>query len=189
MSQSRLEIYKPYKIFQLKNETDIERIIVFYGDTRIDDLDLNEVYQRDRNSNIIQKIIQDIFSDSEKKIMSLAVKDINIYFSRQQIHLDDTISDIKLKITYAINELLSQLISYDEIYIYCQKLQKINIVRLYQTLTNHKRLSITRTRLDNCLSNIILNREKEKVIFDIEYKTEYDYDDIISLNIEEQYFY
>ena len=182
-SQSQLKSNYPYKIFQLKNQTDIERIIVFYGDTGNEDLDLNEVIKRDKNA----MIIQEVFSESEKRM--IAATNVSIYFSRQQIHLDDTISDIKLKIIDAVNEAMGSVMSYDEIYLFCEEKKRINIFRIFQTLSNHKRRLVTRSRLDNFLSNIILNESREKIGFNIEDKTEYDYDDIISLNIEDQVFY
>ena len=86
------KINYPYKIFQLKNESDIEKIIVFYGSNK-EEVDV-DLIKKDINS----PIIQNIFSESERRMISSSSTEIKIYFSQQQIHLDDTISDIKIKI-------------------------------------------------------------------------------------------
>ena len=116
------KINYPYKIFQLKNESDIEKIIVFYGSNK-EEVDV-DLIKKDINS----PIIQNIFSESERRMISSSSTEIKIYFSQQQIHLDDTISDIKIKIVSTLNDMMGDIYSYEELYLFCEEKKEINIV-------------------------------------------------------------
>jgi hypothetical protein len=181
------KINYPYKIFQLKNESDIEKIIVFYGSNK-EDVDVDVI------KNIDSPIVQNIFSESERRMISSSSTEIKIYFSQQQIHLDDTISDIKIKIVSALNDMMGEIYSYEEMYLFCEEKKEINIVELYQKLTN-RQPRLTRERIETFLSNIVLDEDKNYLsissfqLTEKEDDSEYDYNDLISLDIQDKYFY
>ena len=75
-----------------------------------------------------EEIFTEIFTEEE--IENIDKNDIKIVFSTNQIHLDDTIGVIKLKILAE----LKNKISYDEIYLFCQKVENLNAISVYQSL-------------------------------------------------------
>ena len=76
------------KIYNLKNESLIENITVFYGKS---DVDLNELFKKD----VENEIFKNVFSSNElDKIKS---DDIKVIFSDFRIYSDDTIESIKKK--------------------------------------------------------------------------------------------
>ena len=102
----------------------------------------------------------------------------HIYFSEQQIHRDDTIGVIKLKI-------LSQLkkkVPLGEIYLFCKKFEYLNSIAIFQTLTQNKKIKLTQQRLEQFLSNID-NTNKDAFI-QPEQKDEYDLNDILSMKLD-----
>ena len=73
-----------------------------------------------------------------------------MYFTNNQIHFDDTIHNIKLKIIDAFSE----DIPLEEIYLFCYKYEMLNPIQIYNILTQNNKLKITQTRLNNFLINI-----------------------------------
>jgi len=175
-----------YKIFKLKNNSEIESVIVFFGNIYDDSqYDFNEIYKKNKKSTKIQEF----FSEIEWNV--IMEKEIPVYFSGLQIHLDDTMLDVKLKIVKAYNE-LDISFSEEEIYLFGEIKKKLSAIHIYDTLTLNRKKFITKSKLTQFLSNIILNDSREPISFDIPIKPEnefYDYDDIIALNVDNQYFY
>jgi hypothetical protein len=122
-----------------------------------------------------------IFNDNETEIIDN--NKIKIVYCKQQIHLDDSIGMIKIKI---LNE-IKQSISLDEIYLYCQKIEQFNSVSLYQTLTQNKKLTLTNVRLNQFISNIVTQENGRRFTIDKE-KDTYDYDDIVEMNLDNKKF-
>jgi hypothetical protein len=120
---------------------------------------------------------------SEKEIQNIKDNKIKIKFSEQQIHFDDSIGMIKLKIIYEFKKTISM----EEIYLYCQKIEQFNPISIYQTLTQNKKLPLTKVRLDQFISNIVSEENGNKFIYDIE-KDVYDYDDIVKMNLDGKKF-
>ncbi len=120
---------------------------------------------------------------SEKEIQNIKNNDIKIKYSEQQIHSDDSIGMIKLKI---ISE-FKKSISTEEIYLYCQKIESFNSVSIYQTLTQNKKISLTKVRLNLFISNIISDINGNKFEYNVS-KDVYDYDDIVSMNLDNKQF-
>jgi hypothetical protein len=122
-----------------------------------------------------------IFTNSE--LENINTNKIKIVYSKQQIHLDDTIGMIKIKI---LNE-LKNTVSLDEIYLFCQKIEQFNSVSLYKTLTQNKKLTLTNIRLNQFISNIV--SEEDGKPFNIKNEKEvYDYDDIVEMNLDNKKF-
>ena len=96
-----------------------------------------------------EELFKRIFTDEETD--EIQKKKTGIVFVDQQIHSDDNIGTIKIKIVSA----LKNKISLDEIYLYCKQVESLNSVSVYQSLTQNKKLELTRIRVEQFVSNII----------------------------------
>ena len=103
----------------------------------------------------------------------------DVKFSEQQIHFDDSISSIKIKI---LNE-LKKSISLDEIYLFCRKIETLNAVSVYKSLTQNNKLILTKIRLQQFVSNIISD-ENGNPFPQPEDKDVYTFDDIFQMNFD-----
>ena len=128
------------------------------------------------------KAINEIFNTNE--IENINSNKIKVVYSKQQIHLDDSIGMIKIKI---LNQ-LKKTISLDEIYLYCQEFETLNSVSLYQTLTQNKKLSLTNVRLNQFVSNIVSQEDGSKFEVMEGEKDVYDYDDIVEMKLDNKKF-
>ncbi len=159
--------YNPiYKINYLVNGI-INTIFVFYGQQiKVGDED---------------KILHTIFT--EKEVDNITSNKINVKFTEQKIHYDDTISTIKIKIVNEFEKDLRKKIPLDEIYMFCQKKETLNTVSIYQSLTQNKKMDLTKVRLDQFMSNIVSYDNGKP--FHIELNKEiYTFDDILEMKLE-----
>jgi Ca2+-binding EF-hand superfamily protein len=159
--------YNPiYKINYLINGS-INTIIVFYG---------QPIIVGDE-----EKILRTIFT--EKEINNIHTKKIQVKFTEQKIHYDDSISTIKIKIVIELKKHLRNSVSLDEVYLFCQKTETLNAISLYQSLTQNKKLELTRVRLKQFISNIVSyeNGKRFNIALD---KESYTFDDILELKLE-----
>jgi hypothetical protein len=122
-----------------------------------------------------------IFTEEERQ--QIKSENITVKFSDQQIHFDDSVGTIKIKI---LNELKKE-ISLDEIYLYCQKKETLNAISVYQSLTQNKSLQLTKVRLDQFISNIISHDSGEPFEDPVE-KEVYTFDDIFEMNFNNKKF-
>ena len=160
-----------YKINHLIDENTIDKIHVFYGQHQED---LNSLFKNDP-TNVL---FQDIFQTNE--LENIQKNQTSVIFSQQQIHMDDSIGMIKLKIFHEFSETFS----IEEIYLFCMKEELLNSVSVYQLLTQNKKIPLSSTILKHFLLNIIKNENGENVQFNLPNKSIYEYDDILSLNLE-----
>ena len=153
-------IYKVKKV----NKNKVDTIYVFYG-----------------NDNIIdeKKITKQIFTDKEYD--DIQKNKTKIVFTKQKIYLDDTITTIKIKI---LNELDKKL-SFEELYLFCKKYEKLNSISVYQTLTQNKKINLTKLRLNQFIENLD-NSVVDNDIKNIEDKEIYTYEDIFQMNIDDK---
>jgi len=167
-----------YKVNYLSDSETINAIHVFYGE-HLEIEDLTELFKRDpKNPAFIDKNTDlPIFNDEE--LYNISTKNIHVIFSEQQIHYDDSIGVIKIKIMSEF----SNAFSLDEMYLFCMKEESLNPISIYQTLTQNGRLSLTKTRLDQFVLNIIYDENGEPLRFNIPDKEIYDYDDILAMDI------
>jgi len=167
-----------YKVNRLSDAGTIEVIHIFYG-TSLEVDDLDELFKRDpQNPAFIDKNTGlPIFNSAE--LQNIVEKQIPVIFSEQQIHYDDSIGVIKLKIMAEF----SNTFSLDEIYLFCMKDEILNPANIYQTLTQNGRLPLTKVRLDQFILNVIYDKNSQPIKFDIPDKEVYDYDDILALDI------
>jgi Ca2+-binding EF-hand superfamily protein len=159
--------YNPiYKINYLVNGS-INTIIVFYG---------KSIVIGDE-----EKILRTIFT--EKEIDNIHSKKIQVKFTEQKIHYDDSISTIKIKIVIELKKHLRNLVSLDEVYLFCQKTETLNAISLYQSLTQNKKLELTRVRLKQFISNIVSYENGKRFNITLDKET-YTFDDILEMKLE-----
>ena len=162
--------YIIYKVKQLVNNR-VDTIYVFYGKKRENILDesVRKKFRKEaiQNNLFTQREYDEIETDKSK-----------IIFSEQRIYIDDTIATIKLKI---INEIKKET-AIEEIYLFCKKIQKLNPVSIFQSLTQNTKLSLTRVRLDQFLQNI--TDLDGNPLPEPEDKDLYTYDDIFEMRID-----
>jgi hypothetical protein len=156
-----------YKVKKLVNDT-IDTIYVFYG--------------RKNKDTKEDEIIKQIFTDKEYD--DIKNHNTNIVFSEQRIHPDDSIATIKIKI---LNELSKKDTSLEEIYLFCKKVEKLNSVAVYQSLTQNKKIALTKLRLDQFIQNIDSDLEGKKLPKPEE-KEIYSYDDIFEMKLDNKEF-
>ena len=144
-----MSLFPIIKVNIIAGRDKTDKIIVFYGtnlDTggaaaTIDIADINNLFQRNPN----HKMFVDIFDKTE--LDNIQKSRITVVFVEQQIHIDDSIGVIKLKIF----EAMQQLMSMDELYLFCLKKERLNPITVYQNLTQNDKLPLTRVRLNQML--------------------------------------
>ena len=173
-----------YKVNILNIENKVESIHVFYGNVYKNNVNLEELFKTDPKNELFFDNVSYIFNDDElRKIIS---DQIPVYFSHQQLHTDDNILSIKIKVTDELNTSHEKYnkspISLSELYLFGLIETTLNPTNIYSALT-FKKQEIDRQTLDLVLLNIVDNAE-----FDIPDKSNYTYDDILSLDLTEQTF-
>ena len=173
-----------YKVNILNIENKVESIHVFYGNVYKNNVNLEELFKKDPKNELFFDNSSYIFNDDElRKIM---VDKIPVYFSFQQLHTDDNILSIKIKVTDELNtsheKYKKSPISLSELYLFGLIQTTLNPTNIYSALTEKKQ-EITRQTLDLVLLNIVDNPK-----FDIPNKSTYTYDDILSLDLTDQTF-
>ena len=158
--------YNPiYKVNHIISDK-IQSIYIFLGNNKKPDNKTDE-----------KELFKNIFTNED--IDYINKNNVNIVYSEQQIHYDDQIGVIKLKI---LSE-MKNLVSLGEIYLFCQKIETLNSVNIYQTLTQNKKINLTQIRLEQFMSNIISDENgillKKSSIKDL-----YSFDDILELKLD-----
>ncbi|NDA90314.1 MAG: hypothetical protein EBY20_05345, partial [Alphaproteobacteria bacterium] len=169
-----------YKVHHLIDKETTKAIYVFYGNN-LDVPNPEELFKRDpRNAAFIDPITKlPIFNDSElAKIEGAASKPIDVKFLKQQIHFDDSISTIKLKLV----EENSNSFSIEQIYLFCVKTEILNATNIFQNLTQKNRLDLTKIRLDQFFLNV-RDESGDSIVSQLPSKETYTYDDIMELNL------
>lgn len=175
MSRSTIKQVKPIKtkeasldnpIYKVKLSTNgaVSTIFVFSGKN-----------PRENENELFDKV----FTAAEKE--KINADGVTVQFCEQQIHFDDSISAIKLKI---LKE-LRQEISVDELYLYCQKTEALSAVSVFQSLTQNNRLQLTKVRLDQFISNIVSD-ESGKLFERPVDKDTYSFDDIFDMGFNDK---
>ena len=188
-----------YKVNLLTNENVINSIRVFYGnDYTVGNNKLNELFLENPNNELFSNVF-----DGEE-LNYIKKNNVKVVFSHQEIHSDDSVAAIKIKIM----EEMSNTFSLEEIYLFVVKEELLNPINIYQSLKQKKinypslasnttdrkqinrmvtkKIELTKPRLMQFLSNIVNdNICPEPIHFDLPSKATYSYDDIVSLNLSE----
>jgi hypothetical protein len=173
-----------YKVNHLVDSNVIDSIYVFYGDN-LDIDNPTDLFKREpKNIAFMDKNTgKPIFNDEELK--NITDKQIPVYFLDEQIHFDDSIGVVKIKII----EAFSKAFSMEEMYLFCLQEERLNPINVYQILTQNGRLPLTKIRLDQFLLNIVRDENGNHSEFNIPDKEVYEYDDILSLNLTEKKYW
>ena len=147
-----------FKVNILNSNREILKIIVFSGDN---------------NSN-------DIFSNIEKE--NIQNENIEVVYSKQQIHIDDSIRIIKTKI---LREIDVNKYSYDELCMFGNMKHTPNMYNLYNLLTQNEKNAFTSQTMAQLMINLNID---DSVINQINKKNKYLYEDLLQLqNIQNEY--
>lgn len=120
-----------YKLFQLNEQGYTQRIIVFSGTTNL--------------------VSNNVFSEKEMK--DIQENKIEILFSKQFLHKDDSVRIIKKKILRDLLALVA--ISYDEIYLFSEKNDdQYSFLTAYKQITDNEKYQFTRDIMAQFLINI-----------------------------------
>jgi len=149
-----------FKVFLLDSNSNIKKIIVFSGN---DELTIKDT---------------DLFSDNE--LSDIHNDNPQIIYSKQLLHYDDSVINTKIKI---INELGLETVSYYEIYLFSFIKEKINLLNFYNEITKNQQNKFTSEMLNQLFINLDIDTN---IINETPYKPNYDYDDLLKLNIEER---
>jgi hypothetical protein len=173
-----------YKVNILNIENKVDSIHVFYGNVYKNNVNLEELFKKDPKNELFFDNSSYIFNDDE--LRKIITDKIPVYFSFQQLHTDDNILSIKIKVTDELNtsheKYKKSQISLGELYLFGLVESTLNPTNIYSALTDKKQ-EITRQTLDLVLLNVVDNAE-----FDIPEKSTYTYDDILSLDLIDQTF-
>jgi len=161
-----------YKINHLISNNITDAIYVFYGKNPTIK-NVNDLFVNDQSNHAFVNIF------NSEELSNISKNKIRVRFSEQQIHMDDTIGIIKIKI---LNELRKDY-SLEEIYLFCLKEEILNSNIIYQSLTQNKKLDLTRVRINQFVLNLISEDTGKPVNLNIPDKQIYSYDDILALNI------
>ena len=166
-----------FKVSILNRSNGIDKIFVFYGSKKLHDgaseVSPTQYFKMEPNSDPFE----DVFNSEE--LRSIAENNIDVEFVNIAIRLDDSIEEIKRKIIV----ILKDNISFDEIYLFSLKEESVNLVSSYQNITQNEKLDLTKDRLDQFLLNFI-----DVDISGLDDKSEYSYDDLLSLNFKSKEF-
>lgn len=120
---------------------------------------------------------------TEDELKKIELEKTEIIFCAQKIHYDDSIGTIKIKI---LNELKNSL-SIEEIYLFCRKIETLNSVSVYQSLTQNKKIELTQIRVAQFMSNIISYADGSPVNNPL-LKDVYTFEDILEMKLDDKQF-
>lgn len=173
-----------YKVHLVKggDKTLPSKVIVFYGEN---DTELKELFMSDPNN---KKFLDSATGNpifSQEELERIKTSNIDVIFSKQTIYLDDTILSIKIKILIElINMEEVNELSIDELFLFCMKSETMLPQDMYNTLTQKRRVVLSRQRLENTLQNIKGSFAEDTTnISLIDDKEYYSYDDLLKLDI------
>ena len=150
-----------FKVHCLDATGSLEKIYVFSGETPF------------RRTPDVRLLSGDGLSlqDNNPDIESYGVPIID---TKQQIHPDDSIRIIKNKIVRAIGD---STVSYNELYLFMSVYKRIDMMELYQRITNNWRTEFSRDHLIQLLHNLNMDIPQES----ISDKTAFTYEEVLSI--------
>ena len=158
---------------------EIVKIIVFYGKQYTSrEVDLNALFIKTPT----HKLFSHIFNTEE--LATIRKDKIKVSFTTQQIHFDDPIGIIKIKIQ---NE-FGKLVSLEEMYLFCLKEETIDLFKTYNIITQQKHLELTNTRLSQFIRNLVRDTNGKRTNFPLS-KQSYSYQDLLDFNINHKTFW
>jgi hypothetical protein len=137
-----------YKVNILNNQNKVDSIHVFYGNVYKNNVNLEELFKSDPKNELFFDNSSYIFNEDE--LRKIEIDNIRVYFSHQQIHTDDNMLSIKIKITDELNtshdKYKNSPISLNELYLFGMIETTLNATNIYSALTDKKQ-EITKNNL------------------------------------------
>jgi len=143
-----------FKVNIFNSEGNVSKIIVFLGDKKIEET-------------------ENIFSDIEKEYIENSK--INPHYSKQQIHIDDSIRVIKNKI---LHELGINEYAYDELYLFGNIEHQPNMYELYNSVTHKDKIAFSDENMGQIAINLNIDSAELNTI---EKRKNYLYEDLLQL--------
>lgn len=171
-----MSLFPIFKVNKLSNKDTTDSIYVFYGSQFSEEIDdPTELFEEDPGN----KAFSQVFDKEELDFISK--NNIEVIFVNQNIHIDDSIGVIKLKIFAAIEKTASM----SELYLFCLKSEKLNPITVYQDLTQNDKLPLTKVRMDQILLNLY---DENGTLLDsqLEQKPQYNFEDILKINLTDR---
>ena len=103
-----------YKVNYMNKSDNIESIYVFSGVLQSSIPNISDLFKTDPNNAIFSTI----FQKEELETIRKEPHKIQVFFIDEQIHLDDTIDEIKKKIILAFSQTQSKTFALEEIYLF-----------------------------------------------------------------------
>lgn len=156
-----------FKICHLK-DNNIYKIDVFNGNETYVDENIREKYAS--NPDIFNEVF-----DSEE-IENILENNIDVFYHKQLIFIDDTIETIKKKIINVNN------IAFEEIYLFYSYQDRLSSYQIYSNLTQNGKIPL----IKNTLLQFILNINREDIFETLPDKEVYEYTDILELGLDKE---
>jgi hypothetical protein len=151
-----------YKFVELDIDANPTHIIVFKG-----------------NGKSIESL-DEVFSELE--IAQIEQNATTVEFSKQLIHKDDSIENIKKKL---VSELDRNDVSLHEIYLYSIIHDKVHLLKFFKEITQDEKVEFSHEMLGQLLCNL---RRDLSVVKNIEQKSSYSFEDLVKiLNVSEDH--
>jgi hypothetical protein len=131
-----------------------------------------------------QKNLKELFTDLE--LAYFESEKVEIRFSKQVLHLDDSIRILKTKIMNELNSIQENSISYEELYMFYFASTAVDMENIYQSAVSQDASGISQDAFFQYVLNLNVNKHKLRNL-DRE-KNSYPYEDWISLQNENKRF-
>jgi hypothetical protein len=174
-----------YKVHIVSDTNTLKEVIVFYGRS------IHDIGKDTLKEKFASEPSNDLFLDkytgkpifSEDEIEFIKKNNANVTFSEHQIHLDDSILSVKLKILIE----MKKEVGTEEMFLYCLKNETITPVEFYKILTQNQRVLLTKKRLENAIQNFKSENIFSSYTINLEDNNKdnnyYSYEDVIKLDI------
>jgi len=159
-----------FKVNKLSDTTTIDTIYVFNGFQFSDDL--NTLIKTEKTNEKFAHIF------TEEEWNNKIKHNIDVKFINENIHMDDSIDVIKLKIFGAIGKVASM----DELYLFCLKKEKLNPITVYQNLTQNDKLPLTKILMEQVTLNLY-DKNGKPLDIKLPDKPQYSFDDVLKLDL------
>ena len=135
-------------VINLMQENVVFTTYAFVGDTSIS----REEFQQKRDTHLSYlkqhlTVTEDIWQKHSSENFE------NVIMIQEYILPEDTIYAIKLKLFHAMQSKATTEIGVEDLYLYCERLQSLNVKHVYQLLTNNKREVLTKEMVRDYVLN------------------------------------
>ena len=165
-----MKTFPIFKVNKMSGTNTIDTIYVFNGFKFRDEL--NTIIKTEKTN----EKFSDVFTLEEWR--DIKQNNIDVKFINENIHMDDSIDVIKLKIFGAIEKVASM----DEMYLFCLRNEKLNPITVYQNLTQNDKLPLTKISMEQVTLNLY-DTDGKPLDINLPDKPQYSFDDILKLDL------